>query len=292
LEPERLRARVFRRVVPGLHCFNRRKLQHHQPLTFGFTFDRHRIIGGDNDLAAVILDGRADAGEIGVEDLLVHNSGVHDKVTLHGLQSAPFVIAVPGRVAGLAQISPGPCRKVQGLVMAQYAAFLRAINVGTANRITMVKLGAMFEAAGCSNVSSYLQSGNMFFDASGEADKIEAGIEAELVANGLKNAAVIIRSPQELRTLIDADPFANYRAETHKFSTTFLKRPPTSTPLERVTKDGVEVCWQDERTLCLAVPSDAPLSGGASAVIDKPWGVTSTTRWWNVVQAVVDRVTT
>jgi uncharacterized protein (DUF1697 family) len=175
------------------------------------------------------------------------------------------------------------------LGMTKHVAFLRAINVGTTNRITMVKLSALIESAGCSNVSSYLQSGNMIFEGVGKSDEIVSRIEAELVAAGLKKADVILRTTRELSALIKQDPFASYDAKTHKFSVSFLKVAPVATPMERLAKDGVEVCLLDDRTLCLAVPHYAALSGGASTVIDKTWGTPSTTRWWNVVEAVTER---
>jgi uncharacterized protein (DUF1697 family) len=173
--------------------------------------------------------------------------------------------------------------------MTKHVAFLRAINVGTTNRITMLKLSALFESAGCSRVSSYLQSGNMIFDADGKPDEVAGRIEAELVAAGLKKADVILRTPKELSALIKRNPFAKYDAETYKFSVSFLKSTPTATPTERLIKDGVEMCLLDDRTVCLVIPHSAALSGGASTVIDKPWGTASTTRWWNVVEKVSER---
>jgi uncharacterized protein (DUF1697 family) len=173
--------------------------------------------------------------------------------------------------------------------MMKHVAFLRAINVGTTNRITMVKLSALFGSAGCSSVSSYLQSGNMIFDADGKPEEVASRIEAELVTAGLKKADVILRTPKELSALIKRNPFAKYDTETHKFSVSFLKHAPTATPMDRVIREGVEVCLLDDRTVCLAIPHAAVLSGGASTVIDKPWGTPSTTRWWNVVEVVSER---
>jgi uncharacterized protein (DUF1697 family) len=170
--------------------------------------------------------------------------------------------------------------------MTKHVAFLRAINVGTTNRITMVKLSTLFESAGCSNVSSYLQSGNIIFDAIGKSGEVASRIETELLAAGLKKVDVVLRSPKELSALIKQNPFANYDGEINKFSVSFLKTTPTATPTERLTKDGVEVPLLDDRTLCLAMPSTAALSGGASSVIDKSWGTPSTTRWWNVVETL------
>ncbi len=47
----------------------------------------------------------------------------------------------------------------------RYAALLRGINVGGKNKLPMNALAAMFTAAGCSGVVTYIQSGNVVFEA-------------------------------------------------------------------------------------------------------------------------------
>ena len=44
-----------------------------------------------------------------------------------------------------------------------YIALLRGINVGGNNKLPMKDLAALFERAGCQNVSTYIQSGNVVF---------------------------------------------------------------------------------------------------------------------------------
>ena len=46
-----------------------------------------------------------------------------------------------------------------------YIALLRAINVGGTKKLLMAELRAMFEAAGCTDVRTYIQSGNVVFRA-------------------------------------------------------------------------------------------------------------------------------
>ena len=47
----------------------------------------------------------------------------------------------------------------------QRIVLLRGLNVGRANRMTMVELRAALEAVGCTRVRTYLQSGNAVVDA-------------------------------------------------------------------------------------------------------------------------------
>jgi uncharacterized protein (DUF1697 family) len=68
-------------------------------------------------------------------------------------------------------------------------AILRGINVGGKRKILMADLKSMFEKMKFSNVSTYIQSGNVIFDLEKEFDnkdlgqKIEKAIEKDL---GLK----------------------------------------------------------------------------------------------------------
>jgi uncharacterized protein (DUF1697 family) len=46
----------------------------------------------------------------------------------------------------------------------KYIALLRGINVGGNNRVEMNELKALFESFGCTDVSTYINSGNDFLN--------------------------------------------------------------------------------------------------------------------------------
>ncbi len=67
--------------------------------------------------------------------------------------------------------------------MKKHIAFLRAINVGGTKIIKMEDLRRMFESFGCINTQTYIQSGNVIFEAKESAtleEKIEKHLEATL----------------------------------------------------------------------------------------------------------------
>ncbi len=67
--------------------------------------------------------------------------------------------------------------------MKKYVAFLRAINVGGTKIIKMDDLKKHFESFGCINVQTYIQSGNVIFEAKesiGLEEKIEKQLEKAL----------------------------------------------------------------------------------------------------------------
>ena len=176
------------------------------------------------------------------------------------------------------------------LMAARWVAMLRAINVGTTNRVTAARLAELLSAAGLRDISAYLQSGTVFFAADGSREAIAAAIEAELARAGMKGAQAMVRTAAELTALAALDPFDGVDPDSHRCSVTFFRRPPAAMPMDRLSADAITVCHVDELHLCLATPRDAKVSGGAaSARFDTAWKVSSTTRWWNVVQEITAR---
>ena len=51
---------------------------------------------------------------------------------------------------------------------AVYLALLRGVNVGGKNRLPMKELAELFVSIGCTDVRTFIQSGNVVFTASGE----------------------------------------------------------------------------------------------------------------------------
>ncbi|MEO8874950.1 MAG: DUF1697 domain-containing protein, partial [Polyangiaceae bacterium] len=54
----------------------------------------------------------------------------------------------------------------QKQALPRFVALLRGINVGGRNMLPMKTLIGLFEKAGCSDVKTYIQSGNVVFSAS------------------------------------------------------------------------------------------------------------------------------
>lgn len=177
--------------------------------------------------------------------------------------------------------------------MQRWVAFVRAINVGASNRITMVRLAEIFAGVGCVDVSWYLQTGNVFFSTNASLDReaLAVSLEAALTEAGLKKTDVILRTADELAALLAQQPFAALDADAHRFSTAFLRRPPTKpATTDRITSKGGIVCLADDAVLCVALPKTIDFAGASWLSVDKPWGTATTTRWWHVVEEIAARV--
>jgi uncharacterized protein (DUF1697 family) len=91
--------------------------------------------------------------------------------------------------------------------MAVYIALLRGINVGGNNIIPMTELISMCEEIGFKNVRTYIQSGNVVFESRLSESKAADKLKGELKDKIKNNIDVIIRTTEELETILSKNPF-------------------------------------------------------------------------------------
>lgn len=149
----------------------------------------------------------------------------------------------------------------------RYIAFLRAINVG-GHTVKMESLRTRFEELGFSNVTTFIASGNVIFEA---ADQDVALLEQQL-AGHLQDAlgyevATFIRTAPELSTIANYQPFpAENYLETSSLYIGFLHTPPTQEALQKLKTYGTELNQfhahhRELYWLCHTRISDSPFSG-------------------------------
>jgi uncharacterized protein (DUF1697 family) len=88
----------------------------------------------------------------------------------------------------------------------KYIALLRGINVGGNQKVEMKKLKSLFESLGCMNVSTYINSGNVFFESSESQVNLHKKVEAGLKKEFGFDLPVLIKSKQEIKKIADAIP--------------------------------------------------------------------------------------
>src|SRR4051812_27724281 len=92
--------------------------------------------------------------------------------------------------------------------MPTYAAMLRAVNVG-GRSLAMAELGDLCGELGFSDVSTYLQSGNVVLRArSADERKVQRTLEAGIRERFGLEVPVMLRSHAELVAVLRANPYA------------------------------------------------------------------------------------
>jgi uncharacterized protein (DUF1697 family) len=180
--------------------------------------------------------------------------------------------------------------KVKGKGGGVHVALLRGVNVGGNNILPMRDLAAMFQAAGCSNVQTYIQSGNVLFSADAAlAARIPAVIGKAIVTRFGFAAPVVVRTARELAEVAKHNPFLKTGADPKTLHAVFLLEAPTAA---RVATLDPRQSPPDEfavrgKEIYLRCPNGMGRSKLTAAYFDSRLATTGTARNWNTVLKLV-----
>ena len=172
-----------------------------------------------------------------------------------------------------------------------HAALLRGINVGGKNRLPMKDLAAMFDAAGCGSVSTYIQSGNVLFEASPAlARRIPALVGKAISDRFGYRVPVVLRSAVELRRIARGNPFLKAGADLDELHVVFLSDSPSAAMGRALDPDRSP---PDEfalrgREIYLRCPNGYGRSKLTNAYFDSKLSTTSTVRNWRTVVKLLE----
>lgn len=91
--------------------------------------------------------------------------------------------------------------------MSVHVALIRALNVGGTGKLSMADLKMIAGDIGLKELSTYIQSGNLIFRDNGDPVEIAAMLDAALGLKLGKAPGVTLRSPAELRVVVENNPF-------------------------------------------------------------------------------------
>jgi uncharacterized protein (DUF1697 family) len=111
--------------------------------------------------------------------------------------------------------------------MTRYALLLRGVNVGTKNSLPMAELRAMLDKIGCTDVQTYVQSGNAVFGTKLGAAEFTKAIEAAIERYMGRPVATTLRTHAQMQAIVDGNPFAKVATNPAYLCVTFLSNAPT-----------------------------------------------------------------
>ena len=176
--------------------------------------------------------------------------------------------------------------------MAQLAAFLRGINVGSHRRIAMADLRKVLEDAGYGDVRTHLQSGNVVLTSTDSPAKVARAIE-ELIEKGLgEDVKVVVRTGTELAAIVADNPLAKVASDPKKQLVLFLSAKPKAAAVRELARQDFapERFEARGREIYVWCPEGLRDSRLVKSVTEKRLGVTVTNRNWNTVTKVLEMV--
>lgn len=131
-----------------------------------------------------------------------------------------------------------------------FIALLRAINVGGTGKLSMPELKSICEAAGCADVRTYINSGNVVFRSSKRASSLKTALETAVARAVGKPIGIALRTADELRAVLAANPFP--KEPPNRTVAIFLDEPPPGDTLRTVTGKQDEKLKLGEREIYVA----------------------------------------
>jgi uncharacterized protein (DUF1697 family) len=167
-----------------------------------------------------------------------------------------------------------------------HLALLRGINLGGKNKLLMKDLIEMFVKAGCTDVRTYIQSGNVVFNAApGVAERLPGLITAHIAKSLGYRTPVVLRTAEQLGDVVRKNPFLEMGAAEETLHVMFLADLPSARGVEgldpnRSVPDAFIVRGQE---VYLQLPNGVARSKLTNDYFDSKLVTTSTARNWRTV---------
>ena len=175
--------------------------------------------------------------------------------------------------------------------MARYIAFLRGINVGGHRPLKMEELREMFAGLGFNNVSTYIQSGNVIFDADGEAEPnfLSTKIKIQIEETFGYDVPVVLRTTSDLENSLSTFPFED--REGWKGYISFLAHEPMeeqAAELESLSSDIEQFEIRGPELYSLVDKQTNKKPNFSNSFVEKKLGVPTTTRNLRTIDKILE----
>jgi uncharacterized protein (DUF1697 family) len=173
-----------------------------------------------------------------------------------------------------------------------YVAFIRAINVAGRGIVRMTDLQKAFAAAGCRNVRTVIQSGNVLFEAAQRsAPRTFRQVRAALRKLLDTEPEIVFRTLEDLERIARGDPFKRFAANRAlKFYVVFLAQAPALRPKLPVVseKEAVEaIALKDSDVFIVSRRKKNGFYGFPNGIVEAEFGVPATSRNWSTVTKII-----
>lgn len=177
------------------------------------------------------------------------------------------------------------------MIAATHLALLRGINVGGKNKLPMNALVEIFLESGCTDVKSYIQSGNVIFTASKSASaRVADQVTAKITERFGYRTPVILRTVDQLREVTLHNPFLDAGTAPDTLYVMFLAGVPASRMVQKLDpeRSPLDAFYVRGQEVYLHLPAGVANSKLTNAYFDSKLSTTSTSRNWRTVTRLLE----
>ena len=162
------------------------------------------------------------------------------------------------------------------------------------NSIKMEQLRGLCDKLGFQKVETYVQSGNIVFQAKTENPATLSKRISESILDSFGfETPVIVRTSKEMENVVASNPFLKEKdIDSSKLHVTFLREASQKSSLKALEKlaTGQDRFYSASREIYLYCPEGYGRTKLSNNVIEKALSVTATTRNWRTTNTLLDMV--
>ncbi|KFK91672.1 MULTISPECIES: DUF1697 domain-containing protein [unclassified Serratia (in: enterobacteria)] len=171
--------------------------------------------------------------------------------------------------------------------MQTFVLLLRGVMPTGRNKVPMIELRKTLEAAGYSNVRTYIQSGNVVLQSNSDSSVIQKQVHDIIAQEMGADISVIARTPEQIKNILEGNPFSLEDSARTYFS--MLESTPTGSLVEefqRITfvPDTVAIIDSTIYTLYSTKYSDSKFNNN---FYERKLKVVATTRNFNTLSRLL-----
>ena len=167
-----------------------------------------------------------------------------------------------------------------------HVALLRGLNVGGKNRMAMTDLAQLFVEAGCTEVRTFIQSGNVIFKATdSKLNKLPALIAKNIEGRFGYKTPVVLRTVEQLGETIQHNPFLKAGAAEDSLHVYFLANAPDARRIASLdpARSSPDAFFVRGRDVYLQMPNGMARTKLSNAYFDSKLATISTARNWRTI---------
>jgi uncharacterized protein (DUF1697 family) len=167
-----------------------------------------------------------------------------------------------------------------------YVALLRGVNVGGNNKLPMKDLATIFQKCGCSNVRTYIQSGNVVFECPTSVARLQETVGSVIEKKFGFHPSLVLRKLDDMESVVKNNPFLKAGAAEAELHVVFLGDALEADEIAKLEKNRVP---PDEyairgKEMYLRLPNGAGRSKLASVKLK----TVATARNWRTVNKLIE----
>jgi len=172
-----------------------------------------------------------------------------------------------------------------------WVVLLRGVNVGGHRKVPMAELRGLLSGLGCTEVRTYIQSGNAVFVAS-EAlvARLSEGLGEAMAERFGFRVPVVVRAGEDLARIVATNPFLGQGADPRRLHVGFLAEAPAAEAIAGIDLDRSppDTLVVQGREVYLHLPNGVGRTRLSNDYLERALGTTSTLRNWRTVGVLAE----